>query len=207
MRLSGARALHAFALRDGQTASIRAVATSDADAVRRFIRGLSAISRYQRFLMAISELPKDLLLHRFTHPLDRREVVLVAACGDAHIVGMAQYVTDNDARGCEFAIVIDDSWQRQGLGTVMLQLLMRIAASSGARHAHSDVLADNLAMRSLAARFGCETRRSALAPYLVWWRSANTSATPEKLLRSRSPAARRTGRVIRGPKRVLARFG
>ena len=45
-------------LRNGRTAAIRSVAgREDAEPIQRFIRGLSARSRYQRFLAGLPELP------------------------------------------------------------------------------------------------------------------------------------------------------
>jgi RimJ/RimL family protein N-acetyltransferase len=166
VRLIASPAACEFALRDATTASIRDVAAADAPQLQRFIRNLSPSSRYLRFLMAMQELPED-LLHRFTHPQQGREIVLVAMLGESDIIGMTQYVLDDDGAGCEFAIVVGDAWQRQGLGTWLLRLLMRMASVRGIRYGHADVLADNNAMRSLAVKLGCETRINVTSPYLV----------------------------------------
>ena len=166
MRLTGAAESCELALRGGAAASIRHVSAADAPQLQRFIRNLSPSSRYLRFLMAMCELPED-LLRRFTHPQYGRETVLVAVLGESQIIGLTQFVIDDDGAGCEFAIVVADAWQRQGMGASLLRLLMRMAAVRGARYGHADVLADNQAMRSLAAKLGCEIRTNPTAPYLV----------------------------------------
>jgi acetyltransferase len=154
-------------LRDGSIATIRSVNSADAPGLQRFIRNLSSASRYLRFLMGIRELPEDMLF-QFTHPAANGEAVLLATTAHAGIIGMTQYVVDDDDRdGCEFAIVVSDAWQRQGLGYRMLQALGRFAADSGIRYGHAAVLADNYAMRSLAHKLGCEIRVNAQAPYLL----------------------------------------
>jgi GNAT superfamily N-acetyltransferase len=63
--------------------------------------------------------------------------------------------------------VIDDAWQRQGLGTRMLTELALHAARHGVTRIHADVLADNHAMRRLAEKTGCELRASPSAPWVL----------------------------------------
>ena len=195
MRLTGAASWD-LALRDGAAGSVRAVSAADAPQLQRFIRSLSPASRHLRFLMAMHELPAD-LLHRFTHPQPGYEIVLVAMLGTSDtIIGMTQYVLDDDGAGCEFAIVVGDAWQRQGVGERLLRLLMRTAASQGVRYGRADVLAENLAMRSLAAKLGCEIRTNSTAPYLVELRKqfeAQDSLLPSE---QRVPDARQVGRAV-----------
>jgi len=187
VQLTGFRAAYKALLHDGSIATIRGVTSTDAADIQRFIRNLSPSSRYLRFLMAIRELPQE-MLHRFTHPAKDREFVLVASTTGAGIVGMTQYVVDDDAAGCELAIVVGDAWQRQGLGCRLLQMLSRIAACNGIRYGHADVLADNHAMRSLAGKFGCEIRTNMQAPFLLKIRkdfdAADALSWPASLERS-----------------------
>jgi RimJ/RimL family protein N-acetyltransferase len=145
---------------------IRPIQPADGSGLQQFIRGLSLASRYSRFMMAIRELPDD-MLGRFVHPQSSREAALVASSPSAGIVGLAQYVADEAGDGCEVAIVVDDAWHRQGLGTDLLTALMLVARGSGIEQVHADVFADNHAMRALAHELGCEVRTNAQAPYLV----------------------------------------
>lgn len=154
--------------RDGRPAWIREVRPDDAEAVGGFVQGLSPSSRYFRFMMAMRELSEDALQH-FTRPQPGREGVLVATPGTslARIVGLAQFVLDDNGEDCEFALVVDDAWQRQGLGTRMLVELAAHAARHGATRIHADVLADNYAMRRLAEKTGSELRANPAAPWLL----------------------------------------
>jgi len=153
-------------LHDGSVVSIRDATAADAAEVRRFMDHLSPSSRYLRFLMAIREFPEE-MLRRLTHPAKDHEVVLVASTATEGIVGITQYVINENEEGCEFAIVIADAWQRQGLGSRLLQALYRIAMDNGIRYGHADVLVDNYAMRSLASKLGCEIRTNAESPFLL----------------------------------------
>jgi acetyltransferase len=145
---------------------IRPIRPADASALRRFIRGLSPASRYARFMMGIRELPQS-MLERFVNPLPVREAVLMARSPVDGIIGLVQYVADESGDGCEVALVVTDAWQRQGLGTRLLEAVTTIAGEQGIRHFHADVLADNYPMRALARKVGCEVSVDPRAAYMV----------------------------------------
>lgn len=145
---------------------IRPIRAADASALQRFIRGLSPASRYARFMMGIRELPRN-MLERFANPLPAREAVLVAQSPASGIIGLVQYVADEGGNGCEVALVVTDAWQRQGLGTRLLEAMTTVAGEHGIGHFHADVLADNYPMRALACKVGCEVRVDPRAAYMV----------------------------------------
>jgi acetyltransferase len=68
---------------------------------------------------------------------------------------MAQYAAC-EPLDAEFAVVVDDAWQRQGLGIQLLRMLAEQAARGGLAALAGFVLADNWAMLSLLARLDCE---------------------------------------------------
>jgi len=146
--------------------AIRPVRPDDEARLQYFIRKLSPASRYARFMMPIRELP-DYMLHRFIHPLPGKEAVWVATAAFGSIVGLGQYVRDEIGNGCEVALVVDDAWQRQRLGTHLLQAVLDIAGDNGITQFHSQVLADNYPMRALARKVGCDIRISPEAASLV----------------------------------------
>jgi acetyltransferase len=66
------------------------------------------------------------------------QMALVAAKSEAHgeerIIGAAHYYVLDDEPSCaEFAIVINDAYQRQGLGTHLFMRLMEYAQAHGIR--------------------------------------------------------------------------
>jgi RimJ/RimL family protein N-acetyltransferase len=56
----------------------------------------------------------------------------------------------------EFAVVVDDAWQRQGLGNEMLGMLAEHAARAGLASFAGFVLPENWPMLALLSRFDCE---------------------------------------------------
>jgi RimJ/RimL family protein N-acetyltransferase len=142
--------------RSGKSLTVRYVEPQDADALQDFFRSLSVRSRYNRFLGAMSELPPAELGH-FIHAGedDRFSVIAVMTIdGNETIVGEARYGFDANAASLEFGLSIDDRWQGQGIGSVLLGNLECRAAALGARRLFGDTLRSNDVMIGLARKSG-----------------------------------------------------
>jgi GNAT superfamily N-acetyltransferase len=143
-------------LRSGQRLRLRFVESGDADALQAYIRGLSAASRYRRFLGAANELPAA-VLEDFTHAGldDRFSVIAIASVdGRERIVSEARYALTADQAGVEFGLSVDDSWQGQGIGAALVTNLECRAAALGAAILFGDTLRSNDVMIALARNAG-----------------------------------------------------
>jgi len=143
-------------LRNGQTLTVRFAAPNDAEPLRSYFRGLSARSRYNRFLGAVSELPSG-VLDQFIHAgQDDRFSVLALVMIDRvqAIVGEARYGFEPSTGDFEFGISVDDRWQGHGIGTVLLGNLECRAAALGAKRMFGDTLRSNDVMINLARKSG-----------------------------------------------------
>jgi acetyltransferase len=69
-------------------------------------------------------------------------------------IGIARYIINPDGESCEFAIVVDDAWQRRGVGTLLMKTLMEEARSKGLRCIEGQVLARNHGMLDLMKHLG-----------------------------------------------------
>lgn len=56
----------------------------------------------------------------------------------------------------EFAILIGDAWQQRGIGTLLLETLLRHARSAGLARLHGITYSTNKAMIDLARKLGFE---------------------------------------------------
>ena len=103
--------------------TVRFVEPRDAEALQHYFRSLTTRSRYNRFLGAMSELPKT-LLDDFIHvgEADRFSVVATMMVdGFETIVGEARYAFHADTASIEFGLSIDDRWQGQGIGKALAE--------------------------------------------------------------------------------------
>lgn len=143
-------------LPDGKTLTVRFAEPDDAETLQRYFRLLSVRSRHNRFLGAVSELSANELGH-FTHAGedDRFSVIAVMMVeGREIVVGEARYGFDAATASFEFGISIDDRWQAQGIGKMLLGNLECRAAALGAVRMFGDTLRSNGAMVALARKSG-----------------------------------------------------
>jgi acetyltransferase len=143
-------------LPNGTDMVIRPIRPEDAEIEQAFIRKLSQQAKYFRFMQSITELSPQMLA-RFTQIDYDREMALIAVVyvdGQETEIGVARYITNPDGKSCEFAIVIADNWQRQGIAHRLMQLLIKTARSHALQIMEGDVLADNREMLNLMSKLG-----------------------------------------------------
>ena len=148
-------------LHSGPLLTLRFAEPQDAAALQGYFRGLSARSRYSRFLGAISELSRAELDH-FVHAgeFDRFSIIATTAmkAGDTDIsetiVGEARYGVESTSGKLEFGLSVADAWQGLGVGRALLSNMECRAAASGAEAAFGETLRSNAAMIALARKSG-----------------------------------------------------
>jgi acetyltransferase len=120
-------------LKDGTLISIRPIRPEDAPLLVEFFNGLSKDSVIFRFLVPVKALPPEWVIH-FTRIASTRDVALVAVKeieSRERILGVCRIMREQDSTTGELAVVIDDGWQRKGIGEVLCQLSMTIAKELG----------------------------------------------------------------------------
>jgi len=148
-------------LADGRPLLVRPLAARDAELLQDFVRGLSVPSRYQRFQGGLRELGPDLLARLLDFDY-RRSTAFAAVLfehGHRRMIGEARYAPAlDDANATDFAIAVADGWQRQGIGRLLFDQLLRYAEQNGIVRIRGDVLHGNTAMLALARRSGFSVR-------------------------------------------------
>ncbi len=138
--------------------TVRPVSPQDALQLQALVARLSPEARRNRFhhpLRGLSAQSCERLCQADTHD-HVAFVMTVGAPAQEQVIAEARYVVDLDGAGnsAEFALVVDEGWQRRGLGALAMQLLLRSAQESGLRWLHGDVLATNLPMQRLMQHCG-----------------------------------------------------
>jgi len=131
---------------------VRPIRPEDVELELAFFRGLSARSRYQRFMQHLSELPPQLLT-RFTQLDYERELALVVL-HEGSFVAVGRYAPRADGTTAEFALTVADAWQGKGIGRALLERLCSSARDAGYGALYGSILVDNHAMLNLAAKLG-----------------------------------------------------
>lgn len=147
-------------LPDGTPLIIRPIRPEDAESEQDFVRRLSPRARHLRFMDSVKELSPQMLA-RFTQIDYSREMALVALVeedGAQTQVGVARYVINPDGRSCEFAIVVSDERQGQGIGSRLMRALMAAAQAHRLERMQGLVLAENREMLKLMREIGFAVR-------------------------------------------------
>ncbi|OYW39756.1 MAG: GNAT family N-acetyltransferase [Hydrogenophilales bacterium 12-61-10] len=140
----------------GNDVIIRPIRPEDAELTQGFVKSLSAESRYFRFMDAVSEL-SPVALARLTQIDYTREMALLALTeidGREVELGVARYAINPDGESCEFALVVNDQWQKQGIGHKLMGVLMDVARSKGMQTMEGEVLKTNQPMLKLVQGLG-----------------------------------------------------
>ena len=143
-------------VRDARTVRVRPIRPEDAEREKRFVGGLSARSRYQRFMQHLPQL-SDRMLARFTQLDYDRELALAALWQD-EFVAVGRYAPNQDGLTAEFALTVADDWQGKGLGHALLERLCEAARAAGYQALIGHILEANRDMLQLAAHLGFTER-------------------------------------------------
>jgi GNAT superfamily N-acetyltransferase len=126
---------------------IRPVAEDDLGPLRRMFERSSAETRYLRFFSGGATVPDHILRRLVEVDHACREAVVAEV--DGEIVGMAGYDrTAADPERAELAVVVEDAWQRRGLG----RRLVREVARRARRHDVNVIVASVLSENQRALR-------------------------------------------------------
>jgi RimJ/RimL family protein N-acetyltransferase len=142
-------------LNDGRQVAIRPIGPDDHERLRASHARLSPESRYRRFLATKPELTSADA--RYLVEIDGSDhLALVATLPDEPgepIVAVARYIRlPDDPGAAEYAVVVGDDYQRQGLASELMARLAHAAAARGVKRFRATMLADNLAIHRVTSK-------------------------------------------------------
>lgn len=142
-------------LPDGAELLVRPAGADDADGVRRLHSRTSAAGRQRRYLGA--HVPSEARLRRLLEPAGGLTLLAVRhePGGAEQVVATATLTTEGDLG--EVALLVEDAWQRRGLGTALLRRLRTFAERTGVAALVAHTGADNVAMLRTLRRIGAGT--------------------------------------------------
>ena len=150
-------------LRDGTPIVIRPIRAEDEPRIVDFHQTVSADSIYLRFFhhIPLEERIRHERLTRICYIDYDREMALVAVRDDGAIIGVGRLVKVDPALAggdAEFALLLSDSVQRQGLGAELLRRLVRVGRDWGCARVVADILPDNFGMINVSRKVGFTIR-------------------------------------------------
>ena len=115
---------------------VRQCLPSDADRLRELFGRCSPSTRYQRFHAGLREIPAAYLRQVLAGDLDVHDALVVEVRrpdprgGSLVAIGSAARVPSDRGATVEVAVLVEDGWQRRGIGT---SLLLGLVARAGRR--------------------------------------------------------------------------
>jgi acetyltransferase len=142
-------------LRSGETVSIRPIRPEDEPEMVKFHGTLSEESVYSRYagLLKLDVRVVHERLSRLCFLDTDRQRALVAERG-GEIVAVARLVRLPGTRAAEFALLVSDAVQGQGLGTALLLRLFQVGRDWGLDRIVAEILPGNVRMRGICRRLG-----------------------------------------------------
>lgn len=149
----------------GLKVNIRPIRPEDEPAMVRFHETLSERTVYFRYLhtLKLSQRVTHERLTRICFSDYSREWPLVAAMkgekpGENIILGVGRLTRSRIEDEAEFAILVTDKYQKQGLGTELLSRLIEIGRAEGIKRIIGYILPENYEMQRVSEKLGFQTQ-------------------------------------------------
>ena len=154
-------------MKDGTPITVRPIRPEDEPVMVRFHEALSDRSVYMRYFhaMNLNSRTAHERLTRICFTDYDREIALVAEranpeTGEQEILGVARLSRNRAlSEEAEFSLLVNDRFQRQGLGTMLLDKLLEVGRAEGLDRINAEILFENRAMQRLSKKFGFHLRR------------------------------------------------
>jgi RimJ/RimL family protein N-acetyltransferase len=150
------------ALSDGTALTIRAIRPDDAPRLQALHARLSPETIYLRFLGMHRVLTQE-EAGRLADVDYQSRMAIVAARkekGEEVIIGVARYAARPEKPDeAEAAIVVEDRYQRRGLGLILVERLLAYARSHGIRTFLAEINAENERMMGFVRRSGLQAEK------------------------------------------------
>jgi acetyltransferase len=149
-------------LNNGESVFIRPILQADKHLIVDLFNKLHNNTKYMRFLMPLNTLPEDLLF-RSTHIDYHNNFALVAVIqedGKDSIIGSCRYGYNPKDNFTDFAIVVRDDWQHNGLGKSLLVKIFAIGKEHGISRFISIIDSQNNIIKQILRKSGYTVKYS-----------------------------------------------
>jgi acetyltransferase len=156
-----------FTLANGEEALLRPIKPEDEPMEAEMFTRLSKQTQHFRFFGYVPEVTHDLLT-RFTQIDYDREIAIIAEIdedGKKNMAGVVRLVEDANNNTAEFAIVVADKWQGQGLGNKFTDYILEIARKKELVKVYANVLKANTVMVHMFKKRGFKLKSEDFETY------------------------------------------
>ncbi|HEX7894393.1 MAG TPA: GNAT family N-acetyltransferase, partial [Terriglobales bacterium] len=148
-----------WAMKDGQTVTIRPIRPEDEPLMVKFHEKLSDRSVYLRYFGSLSlkkRVAHERLIRICFGDYDRELALVVEIKGadGPEIIGVGRMNRIHGTQEAEVAIIVTDAYQNRGIGEELLRRVIRVAREEGVSAVSAEMMPDNLAMQVITKQLG-----------------------------------------------------
>ncbi len=158
-------------IKDGSEITLRPIRPEDEPLMVKFHQGLSERSVRLRYFhpMKLGQRVAHERLIRVCHNDYDREMALVAEridakTGEHEILGVGRLSKQPGQSDAEFAVLVSDQWQNRGLGTGLLQKLVKIGKDEKLTRISAGIMTENVEMQRICEKLGFALKRDMQEP-------------------------------------------
>ena len=148
-------------LKNGQGLLFKPATEKEIPLVESFMKRVSRESLRMRFMAAMSEVPKNIVVDLCKGDFKECGCILaiVGEKKNEKVVGLGNYIGMGNGRTAEIAFLIEDVYQGKGISTLLLERLAGLAAANGYVELEAEVLPDNQPMINVFNSSGFEKHK------------------------------------------------
>ena len=150
-----------FTMKDGSRIVLRPIRPEDEPMEAEMFTKFSERTQQYRFFQLIKDISHELMV-RFTQIDYDREIAIIGELKSPQgpkMTGVARIIADPYNETAEFAIVVADPWQNQGLGSKLTDFVLKIARRRNLKKIFAEMLVENTAMIHILEKRGFATSR------------------------------------------------
>jgi acetyltransferase len=143
-------------LADGTPLVLRPIRADDEPMWRELLARCSEDTIWHRFGYLFKSTTHE-MAQRFCAIDYQQSMAIVAEVvegGVPKLVGVARLVADAEHRTAEYALLVDDAWQRRGLGTLLTHYCLEICRTWNIEEVIAETTADNSRMQRILTKEG-----------------------------------------------------
>lgn len=147
---------------NGASVRVRVIRPDDEPRLMALCGRLSPRTVYERFFSFRRLLPEE--AHACANVDYRQRMAVVAEVDDGQepeLIGVARYGPSDEGATADIGLVVEDGWHGLGLGSILLEGILRAGEQRGIHQFSADMLTENRRALGLLARHTAVTRRTA----------------------------------------------
>ena len=151
-------------MKNGTSVTFRPIRPEDEPLLVKFHQTLSPESVYRRYFSQLKldqRIAHERLVRICFNDYDREMALVVELKqkgAESEILGVGRLSKQTGLQEAEFAMLVSDKWQKQGLGTELLRRLLQVAQTEKLTRVTAEIMADNHGMKTVVNKLGFNVR-------------------------------------------------